>query len=168
MRVKFGLMWMAACVTGLLLCVAPLVRAQSDESDADDTTVSNAPDTPTNKATDAQAIKRNTGANTMVVAEDYRIDAKIIDNSDKKDLMSEGDMVFLNAGLDVVAPGMEGTIYRKEGKIKDKKTHQLLGTQLRRVGRLVITDEVGENVCTARITMSDDAIAVGDLVHMGK
>jgi hypothetical protein len=163
---RFGLIW-TACLMGVLLCTAPLARAQSESEDEADNSSSEVAAPVTNKA-EARAAKYNTTAKTMIVQNDFRIDAKIVGNMDKKGLVSEGDLVFLNAGLDVVAPGMEGTIYRKEGKVKDRKTRELLGTQLRRVGTLVITDEISEKACTARIIMSDDAIANGDLVHMGK
>ena len=163
MRLKLGISWLSACVAGLLVVAMPMVYAQSDSDNADNTNVE---DTSTGKA--AEAPKHSTATKTIVVQDDFKIDAKIVASSDQKELMGEGDFVFLNIGLDAVAPGMEGTIYRKLGKIKDKKTGETLGTQLTRVGMLVVTDEVGEKACTARITTSDDPIEVGDLVHMGK
>jgi hypothetical protein len=164
MRERSGFRCMAFLM-GLLVWCAPLALAGSDADDAADNASAEAP--VTTKA-EAQASRYNTTATTMIVQDDFRIDAKIVGNEYKKDLVSEGDLVFLNAGLDVVAPGMEGTIYRKLGKVKDKKTREILGIQLKRVGTLVITDQVSEKACTARITMSDDPIENGDLVHMGK
>jgi hypothetical protein len=156
---------MAACLlAGLFLCVAPLTRVQADEGDASDNSSPGA----SAPSDGSQSEKPSTAANTMLVQDDYRIDAKIVGSSDQRDMIAEGDMVFLNAGSDVMAPGMEGVVYRKIGKIKDKKTGDILGTQLRRVGKLIITDEVGDTSCTARITSSDEPIQAGDLVHMGK
>ena len=108
-------------------------------------------------------------------------DPKMVKSASVTKLNTNGAQDSVGYGADSSAPKPRGdrparktkaanpvSTYRKGGKVKDRKTHEVLGIQLKRVGRLVITDEVGENVCTARITMSDDPAQLGDLVHMGK
>ena len=93
MRLKLGISWLAACVAGLLVVAMPMVYAQSDSDNADNTNVE---DTSTGKA--AEAPKHSTATKTIVVQDDFKIDAKIVASSDPKELMGEGDFVSDEVG----------------------------------------------------------------------
>lgn len=116
-------------------------------------------------ATDKEsaALKKYRGSASMVVPRDWKVDGKIVGEKDKKLMISAGDTVYVNLGKDRVQSGTMCMIYRKVGKIKDpKKSGGLLGYEVRRVGKLEITDETGRDASSARILVSYEPIKTGD------
>jgi LysM repeat protein len=103
---------------------------------------------------------------SMVVPEDWEADAFIIGDKDKKLMISGGDTVYINAGSDKVHPGMKCAIYRRTGKFRDPVTGDFIGYEMRRVGKIEITNDIGLKTATSKVTMSYDPIEVGDAVKI--
>jgi hypothetical protein len=97
---------------------------------------------------------------------DWQADGVIVAAKDKNLLISAGDSVFINIGASRVRPGMQCMVYRRKRKFKDPETHELLGFEMARVGKLEITTDVGEKAATAKVILSYDPIEIGDAVKI--
>jgi len=97
---------------------------------------------------------------------DWQADGIIVSAKDKNLLISAGDSVFINIGSSRIRPGMKCMVYRRKRKFKDPETHELLGFEMARVGKLEITTDVGEKTATAKVILSYDPIEIGDAVKI--
>lgn len=107
-------------------------------------------------------------AEGFIAPRDWQTDGMIVGDKDKKMMLSEGDTVYVNLGSRLVKPGVQCNIYRKLGKVKDPDTGDVLGYEVRLVGRLTVTEGVGSDTATARVTNSREPIEVGDMVEIAK
>ena len=101
---------------------------------------------------------------SFVAPETWQGDGHIASEKDKKLLISTGDTVYINVGAAKVAPGSKCVIYRVLGKVQDQNTRDILGNEVRRIGRLRVMDAVGASAATAKVTISYDPIQIGDII----
>jgi len=102
---------------------------------------------------------------SFVAPVDWEPDGYITGDKDKRLLISAGDTVFVNLGLDRVKPGSICMVYRIVGKVKDRQTRDLVGYEARRVARVKILG-AGEKSATARVLVSYEPLEIGDSVRV--
>ena len=105
-------------------------------------------------------------AKSFVADKFWEPDGKITGDKDRKLLIAVGDTVYINLGEDKVKPGMQCEIFRKVTKVRDPQTKAFIGYELRRLGKLEITDQVGKKISTARVILSYEPIQLNDLVKI--
>ena len=102
----------------------------------------------------------------FLVPLDWRGDGIVTGDRDKKDMVSMGDLVFLDFGRDRGADeGTRCAVYRSLHKLKHPKTNKTLGRVVKVIGELRIVGEAGERESTARVVWSHLPIEVGDIVR---
>jgi len=106
-------------------------------------------------------------AKSMIVPKDWSIDGKIVGDKDKKLIIAAGDTVYVNIGNDRVNNGDICFIYRKIGKVKDPaETGGILGYEVRRIGKIEITDSLNSRASSAKVIISYEPINIGDSVKI--
>ena len=91
----------------------------------------------------------------------------IAGEKDKKLMIAAGDTVYINLGSDKVKPGTICVVYRRIGRIKDPgEVGENLGVEVRRVGKLEVSDDIGRNVSSAKVIVSYEPIETGDGVKI--
>jgi len=105
-------------------------------------------------------------AESFVAPETWQGDGHIASEKDKKLLISTGDTVYINVGAASVAPGTKCIVYRIIGKVQDQNTRDILGNEVRRIGRLKVMDAVGVSAATAKVMISYDPIQIGDIIKI--
>jgi LysM repeat protein len=104
---------------------------------------------------------------SFLAESDWEGDGYIIRDQEKKLMLSMGDIVYLNVGTSAgIRARMRGSIYRLGRKVRDPITRAVIGTMVKHVGSIQITDQVGEGVCTAIIINSIEPIRVGDAIKI--
>ena len=104
-------------------------------------------------------------ADSFVADRDWEYDGFVLRDRDRKMMITQGDVVFLNVGsLAGAAPNRFVVIYRVGQKVKDPFLRKAAGRMVKRVGVAFITKEVREESCTAVVTSSLEPIRVGDVV----
>lgn len=114
----------------------------------------------------APAVKKYFDAEGMTVPKDWKGDGYIVGDKDKKTLISQGDTVYLDLGKSEVRPGTRLMIYRKVGKVRDHDTGDFLGYEVRRIGRLEVTNSIEKNSSTAKVITSYEPVELGDAVKI--
>lgn len=118
-------------------------------------------------AAPSAASKKYLAGESLIVPFDWEIDGFIIDEKDKKMMISAGDTVYVKIEGARVKPGQQLAVYRRLKRVRDpEKRSSSLGYEVRRVGRLEITTDIGEQSSTAKVIMSSDPIEKGDAVKM--
>ncbi|MFH1540588.1 MAG: LysM peptidoglycan-binding domain-containing protein [Elusimicrobiota bacterium] len=103
--------------------------------------------------------------NAVITSEDWEFDGYISSEKDRKIIIGQGDIVFLDLGKEQnVKPFDKYTIYRNDRKIIHPKTDESLGDLVRKIGVLEISTDIQNNTCTAKIIMSREPILVGDMI----
>lgn len=109
------------------------------------------------------------GNDTFVADEEWSGDGCILRDKERKLLIGQDDIVYLNIGAENgVRPRMRASIYRKGGKVRDPETRDSIGYVVKRVGTIQVTDMVGSQTATAVIVTSEEPILLGDIVKMDK
>jgi LysM repeat protein len=107
------------------------------------------------------------GNDNFIVDENWEADGYVLRDEDKKLMIAQDDVVYLNVGASNGAkPYARGGIYRRGGKIKDPDSHQSLGYIMRRIGTFQLTQNVGDASSTAVVTSSKEPIHQGDIVRL--
>ena len=110
--------------------------------------------------------KKFTG-DTFVVPLKYQFDGKIVDSKERKIMLSQSDVVFVNLGEKKgIKPGSRLYVFRRIKKVIDPTKGSVLGYQMQRVGILKVTNEVSDNVSAAVIQISFEPVQLGDLVRI--
>lgn len=110
--------------------------------------------------------KKLLNARSYIVPEKWVADGVITGDAEKNLMISAGDTVFVNLGQDKVKPGTQCDVIRRLGRVKDPVERKYLGYEMRRVGIIEITQQVGENMSSAKVITSNDPIAVGDMLKI--
>ena len=105
-------------------------------------------------------------AESFVVPLDWEGDGFITGEKDKKLLISAGDTVYINIGSSKVKQGTNCMVYRLVGKVRDHETRKVIGYEVRRIAKLVLTSGIGENTSTAKVTVSYEPVEIGDTVKI--
>ena len=96
-------------------------------------------------------VKVPGGGIGFIGIEELKTAGRIVDASDNRLILGEGDLVFLEmTDLDTVDPGMNFAVFDLGDKIQHPKTDRNIGYQVFELGTLEIID-VDDNVATARI-----------------
>jgi hypothetical protein len=123
---------------------------------------------PKKEKAEAPAKNKNLRAESFIVQEEWVPDGIIMGDKDNKLLISTGDTVYVTIDPDLIKPGLRCGIYRKMDHIKDGKTKEYLGYEIRRIGRLEFTDRIGNKVSSAKITVSYEPVQIEDVVKLGE
>jgi LysM repeat protein len=96
---------------------------------------------------------------------DYRGIGVILDNKEGKNLMAEGDVLYLAFKTkETVSIGNKYTIFRASDVIRDPMTDKKIGRKYNISGNIEIIDQFG-NFYTARVLEAFDAIYRGDMIQ---
>lgn len=122
------------------------------------------------KDTSTEAIsKKFFESPSMIVPLDWKEDGMIIGEKDDKMMISEGDIIYINCGLDKVNPGVKCEVYRRIDKVKDvKDKNKYIGYEVRRIGKIEITEYVSKDTATARVLLSSEPIEKEDIIKILK
>ncbi len=111
--------------------------------------------------------KKEIEKDTFIASPDEKFDGCITALKEEKMMPAYGDCVFVDIGeFTGVKPKSRYTIYRVEREIYHPDTDELIGTLIKKVGVLEITDDIGEHDSTAFIVMSREPVLVGDLIKL--
>jgi hypothetical protein len=105
-------------------------------------------------------------ADGFIAPLDWQGDGIIVSDKDKKLMISDGDTVFVNLGLGQVSPGTTCTVYRRLKKVKNPEDGNKLGIEVRLLGSLEITNAIGKDSSTAKVTAAREPIEIGDIVSI--
>ena len=97
----------------------------------------------------------------------WKYDAMIVAAKDQesKSMFSSRDTVYLNEGTEGgLTPGVQCIIYRSGDEAKDPETGKSMGSELRRVGTMEITEDVSSHHASGLILDSTEPIEIGDVV----
>jgi len=151
------------------------IKEQQDEDNAEplyegqkqDETAIPEPKAPAAPYEITSTAKKNTTAESMVVSRDWTIDGVIVGEKDKKLMIAAGDTIYVNLGKDKVKNGDLCQVFRKVGKVKDPNEYGgSLGFEVRRIGKIQITGDTGDNVSTAKVIVSYEPLLIGDAVKI--
>ncbi|MCX5781896.1 MAG: hypothetical protein NT145_04225 [Elusimicrobia bacterium] len=92
----------------------------------------------------------------------WKGDGTIVGEKDKKVSITAGDTVYTNLGSYEVKEGTRCDVFRKNGRIKHPKTGKLIGYEVRYIGVIEITGNVGLDSSIARVISSREPIIIGD------
>jgi hypothetical protein len=121
----------------------------------------------TNVAPDNEGAVGNLSAESVIVQKNWTIDGKIVGDKDKKMIIASGDTVYVDIGNDRVNNGDICVIYRKIGKVKDRgEDGGTLGYEVRRIGKIRITDNSNSRASSAKVILSYEPINIGDSVRI--
>lgn len=96
---------------------------------------------------------------------DYQGIGIILDNKEGKNLMAEGDVIYLSfKAAEFVSIGNKYTIFRASDIIRDPVTDKKIGRKYNISGNIEIIDRFG-NFYTARVLEAFDAIYKGDMIQ---
>jgi hypothetical protein len=96
---------------------------------------------------------------------DYQGIGIILDNKEGKNLMAEGDVIYLSfKAAEFVSVGNKYTIFRASDIIRDPVTDKKIGRKYNISGNIEIIDRYG-NFYTARVLEAFDAIYKGDMIQ---
>ena len=105
--------------------------------------------------------------NAALVGTGWKYDAMIVAAKDQeeKTMFSSNDVVYLNEGTEGgLTPGVRCVIYRPGDEEKDPETGKSMGSEVKRVGTLEITEDASQHHASGLILNSTEPIDVGDLV----
>lgn len=103
--------------------------------------------------------------NVFLADVSWEYDGFIVGERDKKTIMGQGDIVFLDIGRKQRVVAFDRfTIYRREKEIVHPDTNEPLGFMLRKVGVVEVTSDIQDNTASARVVMTHEPIAIGDFV----
>jgi len=116
------------------------------------------------KISQAQKVKES---DTFIVKKDFKFDGNIIETKEKKNLIVQGDTVFINAGTkNGLKPNMKCNILRITGNIQDKG--KIIGKKMKKIGLIKITNEISDDSAIGIITMSHEPVLIGDYIKILK
>ena len=96
---------------------------------------------------------------------DYKGIGVILDNKEGKNLMAEGDVLYLAfKTAETISIGNKYTVFRASDIIRDPVTEKKIGRKYSISGNIEIIDQSG-NFYTARVLEAFDAIYKGDMIQ---
>lgn len=96
---------------------------------------------------------------------DYRGIGYVLDSKEGKNLMAEGDVIYLTFKTsEKIAIGNKYTIFRPSDIIRDPVTDKKIGRKYNISGNIEIIDQFG-NYYTAKVLEAFDAIYKGDMIQ---
>jgi len=96
---------------------------------------------------------------------DYKGIGVVLDNKEGKNLMAEGDVLYLAFKTsEPIAIGNKYTIFRASDIVRDPVTDKKIGRKYSISGNIEIIDQYG-NYYTARVLEAFDAIYRGDMIQ---
>ncbi|MDI6765101.1 MAG: LysM peptidoglycan-binding domain-containing protein, partial [Thermodesulfobacteriota bacterium] len=96
---------------------------------------------------------------------DYKGIGIILDNKEGKNLMAEGDVLYLAfKTAETISIGNKYTVFRASDIIRDPATEKKIGRKYSISGNIEIIDQFG-NFFTARVLEAFDAIYKGDMIQ---
>lgn len=102
---------------------------------------------------------------TFLAKEDWEFDGYITGQRELKNIIAEGDLVFLDIGRKQGAAQLDQyNVFRKDREMFHPETGEFMGHLIRKVGILQITQDISEQHCTARVLRSREPLQVGDFV----
>lgn len=107
--------------------------------------------------------------NSFIAPLTWKGDGIIVSDQERKALISMGDLVYLDIGSKQgLKPAMRCNVYRKIRTEYNPRTGEAIGNAIQKVGVLKITNDVEENMATARVITSNEPLKIGDWVRMVK
>ncbi|MBM4277972.1 MAG: LysM peptidoglycan-binding domain-containing protein [Deltaproteobacteria bacterium] len=101
----------------------------------------------------------------FIAAFDYKGIGVVLDNKEGKNLMAEGDVLYLAfKTAETILIGNKYTIFRASDIIRDTVTEKKIGRKYSISGNIEIIDQFG-NFYTARVLEAFDAIYKGDMIQ---
>jgi hypothetical protein len=101
----------------------------------------------------------------FIAAFDYKGIGIILDNKEGKNLMAEGDVLYLAfKTAETISIGNKYTVFRASDIIRDPVTEKKIGRKYSISGNIEIIDQFG-NFYTARVLEAFDAIYKGDMIQ---
>ncbi len=101
----------------------------------------------------------------FIASLDYKGIGIILDNKEGKNLMAEGDVLYLSfKAAERISIGNKYTIFRASDVIRDPVTDRKIGRKYNISGNIEIIDQFG-NFYTARVLEAFDAIYKGDMIQ---
>ncbi|MBN1824583.1 MAG: LysM peptidoglycan-binding domain-containing protein [Endomicrobiales bacterium] len=111
---------------------------------------------------EAKLMKQYFNWESKFVSRGWSPDGTIMGSKERKLMISAGDTVYVDLGKDKISKGAECVVLRKGRKMK---SNDVVGYEIIRVGKIQITGE-GDNISTAKVTMSYEPIQTGDLLKV--
>jgi hypothetical protein len=107
-------------------------------------------------------------AGTFVAPLYWQPDGFISGVKEEKMMISEGDFVYINIDSSKIGPGTDAVIYRKVDKVIDPDTKKVTGYEMRRIGKVRFSKEIGETVSPALVISSEEPVQVKDVIKIEK
>ncbi len=96
---------------------------------------------------------------------EYRGIGIILDSKEGKDLMAEGDILYLTFRTsEPISIGDKYTVFRAADEVRHPVTEKLIGRKYNIVGNIQLIDQYG-SFFTAKVTEAFDAIMAGDYIQ---
>jgi len=96
---------------------------------------------------------------------EYRGIGIILESKDGKDLMAEGDILYLTFRTsERISIGDKYTVFRAADEIRHPVTEKLIGRKYNIIGNIQLVDQYG-SFFTAKVTEAFDAIMAGDYIQ---
>ena len=100
----------------------------------------------------------------FILPVDFKFDGKVVGDKENKILISQCDVVYINAGENKgLKPKMQGDIIRIIGRMSGARKDVY---QVKKVGLIELTSEIGEDNSAAIVIRSYEPIQKGDLIKM--
>jgi hypothetical protein len=110
-------------------------------------------------------------ADAFVAGPEWEFDGFVsgAQNQNVRSMFFLNDLLYLNIGSDQgVTPGEKIGIYKRGGKVRDPQNGRFLGYEVRRVAVAKVTDRVGRDTCSVRISNTYEDVEIGDLIRRGE
>lgn len=139
-------------------------ESSDDEGDAEESS-SKSRSSRKSAAKEPEVTDESADGDAMLVDETWEFDGYISGQKERREIISEGDIVFLDIGRKQgIKPMDRFTVYRRDRQMKHPETGESLGHLIRKVGLLEVTRDVLEQTCAARVVLSREPLYTGDYV----
>ncbi|MFH1378964.1 MAG: LysM peptidoglycan-binding domain-containing protein [bacterium] len=106
-------------------------------------------------------------SSSFVAPLDWQFDGHVIGEVSQKLMVSQGDDVYIDVGIDQgMKPKMRCIVYRPGRTIKDRISREILGRVVRKIAVVQVGYDIEANVSTARVISSYDYILPGDMIRI--
>ena len=110
-------------------------------------------------------------ADAFVAGPEWEFDGFVsgAQNQNVRSMFFLNDLLYLNIGSDQgVTAGEKIGIYKRGGKVRDPQNGRFLGYEVRRVAVAKVTDRIGRDTCSVRISNTYEDVEIGDLIRRGE
>lgn len=110
-------------------------------------------------------------ADAFVAGPDWEFDGFVsgAQNQGVRSMFYLNDLLYLNIGSEQgVTAGEKIGIYKRGGKVRDPQNGRFLGYEVRRVAIAKVTDKIGRDTCSVRISSTYEDVEIGDLIRRGE